>query len=252
MTTDPAARIWTLLLLTVTISPGDQPAQAQYCYGPWRHSVIGGGGYVQNVVLCPSDPKRAYSYVDNSGMFRSDDGGRTWRIIHGALPSSFGIYDVRDMNVDPRDADRIVAAIGGQWDHPWGVFVSADGGTTWRQTLTANIFGSDEFRSAGFNLDRHPGRPDELTLATGGTGVFRSDDNGKTWRKLGLEGVYPTDLRYDHAEPTRLWLSAQPMKMRSNLYPTPMAGGFYRSEDGGATWRKLLEAAPTVIAQDPV
>ncbi len=117
-------------------------------------------------------------------MFRSDDGGRRWRIIHGSLPSSFGIYDVRGLAVDPRDANRIVAAIGGQWDRPWGLFVSGDGGTTWKQTLVAQFFGSDEYREAGFILDRHPRRPDELTASSGGTGVFRSSDNGQTWRKL--------------------------------------------------------------------
>ena len=221
-------------------------------YGPWRHSVIGGGGYVQNVVLCPSDPQRAYAYVDNSGMFRSDDAGRTWRIIHGTLPVSFGIYDVRGLVVDPRNADRIAAAIGGQWDRPWGIFVSDDGGASWKQTLTANIFGSDEYRAAGFILDRHPRKPDELTLATGGTGVFRSDNNGRTWRKLGLTGVYPTDLRYDRVRPSRLWLCALPMKMRSASYPEPMGGGFFRSEDGGTSWAKLAEASPSEIVQDPV
>lgn len=227
-------------------------SSASPSYGPWHHSVIGGGGYIQNVVLCPSDPKRAYAYVDNSGIFRSDDGARSWRIIHGGLPVSFGIYDVRGLVVDPRDANRIVAAIGGQWDKPWGLFVSGDGGGTWKQTLTANIFGSDEFREAGFILDRHPQRPDELTVATGGTGVFRSDDNGGTWQKLGMEGVYPTDLRYDRSKPARLWLCAQPMKMRSGLYPTPMSGGFHRSEDGGATWKKLGDTSPSEILQDPV
>jgi photosystem II stability/assembly factor-like uncharacterized protein len=240
------------LLAAAARAAAPAPPDKAFTYGPWRHSAIGGGGYVQNVVLCPSDPQRAYAYVDNSGMFRSDDAGRTWRIIHGSLPASFGIYDVRGLVVDPRDANRIAAAIGGQWDHPWGIFVSADGGTTWKRTLTANFFGSDEYREAGFILDRNPRRPDELTAATGGTGVFRSDDRGQTWHKLGLEGVYPTDLRYDRSEPARLWLSAKPMKMRSGLYPTPMTGGFYRSKDGGATWKKLGDGSPTEILQDPV
>lgn len=245
----PTSRMAACVLSMAASLPG---FCAETTYGPWRHSAIGGGGYIQNVVLCASDAKRAYAYVDNSGMFRSDDGGRSWRILHGTLPVSFGIYDIRGLVVDPRNADRIVAAIGGQWDKPWGLFASDDGGGTWRQTLTANFFGSDEFREAGFIIDRHPGKPDELTVATGGTGVFRSDDNGSTWRKLGLEGLYPTDLRYDRAQPTRLWLCAQPMKMRSATYPTPMAGGFHRSEDGGIHWVKLADLSPTEILQDPL
>lgn len=66
--------------------------QSPPAYGKWRQGLIGGGGYIQNVVLCPSAPNRAYAYVDNSGMFRSEDQGRSWRMIHGGLPTSFGIY----------------------------------------------------------------------------------------------------------------------------------------------------------------
>lgn len=148
--------VWAVLGACLGVGVDAAAAEPPFRYGPWRHSVIGGGGYIQNVVLCPSDPKRAYSYVDNSGIFRSDDGGRTWRIIHGTLPVSFGIYDVRGLVVDPRDAGRIVAAIGTQWDKPWGIFASDDGGDTWKQTLTAEFFGGDELRFTGFSCSAIP------------------------------------------------------------------------------------------------
>lgn len=238
------------LVAAVSSSVPLRGAPADYRYGQWHHSAIGGGGYIQNVVLCPSDPLRAYAYVDNSGIFRSDDAGRTWRIIHTTLPASFGIYDVRGLSVDPRDADRIVAAIGCQWDTPKGIYVSGDGGVRWKHALTAQFFGGDELRYTGFVLQRSPTNPDELTAASGGTGVYRSLDGGGTWTKLGLEGVFPTDLRYDRSNAMRLWLCCQKMTLRAKEYAKPMAGGFYRSDDGGASWSKLADQAPSEMVQD--
>ena len=44
-----------------------------------------GGGYVQNVVIAPSNPRVWYAYVDVGGPYRSDDAGRHWRPLHGNL-----------------------------------------------------------------------------------------------------------------------------------------------------------------------
>ena len=47
---------------------------------PWKVLPMFGGGYVQNVIPCPSNPDRFYSYVDVGGPYRSDDRCRTWNI----------------------------------------------------------------------------------------------------------------------------------------------------------------------------
>jgi photosystem II stability/assembly factor-like uncharacterized protein len=83
--------------------------------------MLGGGGYIQNVVPCPSNPKRFYSYVDVGGVYRSDDGGQNWRMLHGALPPTSGTYEVRGLLVDPRDENRVLIATGSQWAGKEGV-----------------------------------------------------------------------------------------------------------------------------------
>jgi photosystem II stability/assembly factor-like uncharacterized protein len=215
-------------------------------YGAWRSCRIGGGGYAQNVVLCPSDPKRCYTYIDVGGVFRSDDGGQTWRMLHGSLPARDSNYQVRGLVVDPHNADMILIAT------DEGLYRSTDGGTTWRKTLDAYFMGNGPDRWAGVLLARHPTNPDVLTVATESTGVFRSADNGLTWKKLGLEGLHPTDLRYDRANPDRLWLCALPYHDGTNGKTAALTSGFYRSEDGGTTWAKLMDASPSETLQDPV
>jgi photosystem II stability/assembly factor-like uncharacterized protein len=222
-------------------------------YGKWHHSLIGGGGYIQNVVLCPSDPQRAYSYVDNSGAFRSDDGGRNWRAIHAGIPSCFSAYGVRQLIVDPRDANKILMALGSEWEKPLGLYLSEDGGVTWKQTLEALFPASGyAYKTAGDVLVRHPQMPDELLAASTSDGLFRSHDNGKTWENLGLKGICTSDIKYDRGNSKRLWLCSQVAKLHGSYAGRVFKEAFYRSEDGGSTWNKVSDASPTEIIQDPV
>lgn len=237
---------WTVALAQSSPVP---PAQ----YGPWRSCRIGGGGYAQNVVLCPSDPKRCYAYIDVGGLYRSDDGGQTWRMLHGNLPARETNYQVRGLVVDPRNADIVLIATGSQWaDQPEGLYRSTDGGTNWKKTLNAYYMGNGDDRWAGLLLARDPKQPDVIVAASENTGVFRSTDNGLTWNKRGLEGLHPTDLKFDTTNPKRLWLCALPYHGWFGGKMTTLTGGFFRSDDGGTTWKKLADAGPSEVLPDPM
>lgn len=219
-----------------------------FTYGPWRSSVMGGGGYVQNVVPCPSNPKRFYTYVDVGGLSRSDDGGQSWRMLHGALPAGFAHVEVRGLIVDPRDDNKITVATGSPYGKGGGVFVSTDAGTTFRKVLEAQYAGNGGSRSQGFILARDARNPDRLVTAAINDGVFLSTDNGETWTPAGAKGLYPTDVRFDRSNPDRIWLCASGEKWAD----TPHKRGFYRTEDSGATWEMLGDAdTPSEIVQDP-
>ena len=215
-------------------------------YGAWHSSRIGGGGYVMNVIPT-SDPKVYYTHIDVGGLYRSEDGGNTWKMLHGALPPRRGSYSVRGLCVDPRDPANLIIATGCQWDVTDGIYVSRDAGKSWKPVTSKLYFdGNGPTRGNGLILARHPANPDIVLAASIGSGVWKTSDNGETWEKLGMEGLHPTDIRFDRANPDRLWLCTRKVKSRS----VEGENGLYRSTDGGKTWEKINEDGFNEVAQD--
>ena len=226
----------------------------------WKVWPCYGGGYVQNVVIAPSNPRVWYAYVDVGGPYRSDDAGRHWRPLHGNLA---GVHRnvsgdcVRTLDVDPRDENSFVMCSGGTFEHPAGIFVSRDGGTSFRKTRCGRFYGNGVRRMLGLVLGRNPNAPDELVAGEDWDGVALSVDNGETWKTVGLERTWLTDLRYDRAVSNRIYACANPpnhlmpydakdaCEFQGRTYET----GLFRSDDGGRNWRKLSVNAPFEICQ---
>ena len=232
----------------------------------WEMLPIDGGGYVMNVVFT-RNPQVAYMTVDVGGPYRSDDGLKTWRPLHGAMP-----YDKkrnffsspRSLSVDPRDENRIVVAAGNNARHPAGIIVSRDGGTTWKQTAVGNYLANGRRRWMGQLLDRNPWNPDELVTGGDCSGLMKSTDNGETWRPVGnLRDRWFSCIFYDRTVKGRVWACApgyedvpgEAKDVKAGREPNPVprygrARGLYRSDDGGETWTELLpERIPEELCQ---
>ena len=173
----------------------------------WTSFPVNGGGYLMNVVIAPSDPNVWYSYVDISGPYRSDDAGRSWRPLHQNLTTEqrhvFAEF-VRSVSIDPRTPDTFVMASGMHRSAPAGIYVTTDGGKSFKRTLIARFGGEDVLRGCGLGdaLVRDPTDANVLLAAAEGDGVFRSEDRGLTWRKWSDFGrVRPTDIRFDRNDP---------------------------------------------------
>jgi hypothetical protein len=211
-------------------------------YRRWESASFGGGGYIQNVMLCPSTPGRLYAYVDVGGVYRSDDIGGSWRMLHGGMPSGDGFYSVRGLWVDPNNPDRLALAVGNQWSANRGIFLSRDGGETWEKRLDAPFLGNEQHRSCGtIFLALTDGR---LLAGSAGGGLFASRDAGETWTSEGFEGVNITDL--DAGPDGTIWVCAQPHRMPDKR---EIRGGFFRQEAGGV-WEEL-PAGPDELTLAP-
>ena len=173
------------------------------------------------------------------GVYRSADGGRSWE--RKGLPRSEHIGRIV---VDPRDGQVVlVAAEGPLWSGGGdrGVFRTSDGGTTWTPVLQI-----DEHTGVT-DLEFDPSNPDVVYaaayqrrrhvwgfLAGGpGSGIHKSIDNGRTWRKI-TNGLPKGDVG-------KIGLAVTPADP-SVVYATIEAGdderGFYRSPDKGESWER--------------
>ena len=206
------------------------------------------GGSIGAVAVAASDPNVIYvgmGSVDirgntsaGRGMWKSLDGGKTWRFI--GLPEAGQIGRIE---VHPKDADLLyVAALGHAFgkNPERGVFRSKDGGATWEHVLalndstgasdlTMNLSNPRELYAGMWRGERKPWK---LISGAEEGGVYKTTDGGDTWTKLkgGLpEGlVGKVGVSISQADPERVWaiLEAEP------------EGGVYRSDDAGKTWTR--------------
>jgi photosystem II stability/assembly factor-like uncharacterized protein len=216
----------------------------------WTPIFDGEGSYSIGVVaLDPRNPhivwvgtgennsQRSVGYGD--GVYRSDDGGKTWKNV--GLKHSEHIGKIL---FDPRSSDTVyVAAQGPLWGPGGdrGLYKTTDGGKTWKKVL--NI--SDNTGVTDVILD--PRNPDVLlaaayqrrrhvwTLINGGpeSALYRSTDGGMTWAKI-KTGLPAGDLG-------RIGLARAPGNpdvVYASVETIEKKGGIFRSVDGGVTWEK--------------
>ncbi|RMH58800.1 MAG: glycosyl hydrolase [Bacteroidetes bacterium] len=218
-------------------------------------------GSIGAITVAPSDANVVYvgtgsacprgNVSHGNGLYRSDDGGQTWR--HIGLDEA-GL--IGRIHVHPQNPDLVYAAVLGNIFGPSatrGVYRSTDGGASWERVL----FVSDSTGAVDLAMD--PTNPRILyagmwraerkpwTLIDGGTegGVWKSTDGGDTWTKLGgglPEGlVGRVGVAVSPAQPGRVWVLQE--------HAEKGQGGVFRSDDGGRTWqhvskdRKLLQRA---------
>ncbi len=177
-----------------------------------NHVVMHGGpfgGVVTQLVLDPRDPETLYVAAFGSGIYKSVDGGRTWRW------ASSGLDDPTVLALTPAASGVLYAGTDS------GVFVSRDGGASWRRP--GEGLAERNVRS----LLAWPGPPPALYAATD-QGILRSTDGGATWawRNEGLDSRDIRVLRGDSTRPGRLYAAG--------------FGGVYRTDDGGARWEAVV------------
>ena len=198
-----------------------------------------------------------------NGVYKSTDAGRTW--THLGLGETQHIGKIA---VDPTNPDVVfVAAIGHLYaaNPERGVFRSRDGGRTWQKVLYKDenvgavevVIDPTDARVvyAGlWNTRRPPWFTYAPTNGPGG-GIHKSTDGGSTWRQLtaGLPaaGIGRTGIAVAPSNPRRVYAVVDCLVPDPNAPappppapgrpapPPPGQGGVFRSDDAGATWRRV-------------
>ena len=216
-------------------------------FGSLAYRPIGpaiSGGRATAIAGSDRDPAVYYAGGAGGGVFKSTDGGVSWRPVFDREP----VAPVGALAVSPRDPNDVWVGTGeanprNTVEEGAGVWHSTDGGKTWRHA------GLDDAGSiSAISLDPRDAR----TVVVGvlghvfrdGTtrGVFVTHDGGAHWARTLFAGPSSgvSDLTRVPDRPSTLFAGVwqfrrQPWTMSSG---GPL-GGLYRSDDGGATWRKL-------------
>jgi len=204
------------------------------------------------IAVAPSNPNLVWvgtgeanirnDVIPGAGVYLSTDAGATWR--------SMGLKNVGQIGrivIDPHDPDHVVVAAFGQEWNPSpdrGVFVTTDGGKTWRKSLyvddhtgaidVAMQAGNGQVLfAATWQASRQP-----WTLHDGGpgSGVWRSTDGGETWKRL-RQGL-PTGTI------GRIGLAtapSDPERVYALLEASMGKGSLFATDDLGDHWHQVSD-----------
>lgn len=207
------------------------------------------GGRVTSVVGIPGNPNVYYIGAAGGGVWKSTDGGHTWKAIFTKEPTS----SISDVVLDPSNPGIVWVATGES--NPRndvldgaGLYRSTDAGNTWQ------LMG---FKDAG-NISKvvvDPHNSNVVWVSVFGhiwgpnaeRGVFKTTDGGKTWKKVLFVNDHTgaIDLRMDGSNSQVLFAAT----WQAQRKPWEMLGGgpgsgLWRSTDGGNTWIKLNNGLP--------
>jgi photosystem II stability/assembly factor-like uncharacterized protein len=201
----------------------------------------------------PATAARLYAGVEASGLFRSDDGGDTWREVralrrhptHDAWGAGNGGACLHTVVVDPHVPDRLYTACS-----TGGVYRTDDGGETWRP-LNRNIVcrflpEGEQYPDAGqcvHKVSASSARPGRLWLQNHG-GVYRSDDGGESWQDVGhgLPADFGFPIVAHSTDPERAFVI--PLGSDGVRWMADRRLAVYGTDDGGSTWRALDTGVP--------
>jgi photosystem II stability/assembly factor-like uncharacterized protein len=215
------------------------------CIGPFR------GGRTVGAVGVPQQPGVFYIGVNNGGVWKTTDYGRTWKPIFDDQPTG----SVGDVAVAPSNPNVIYVGSGEGLQRPDlstgdGIYKSTDAGKTWK-----NMGLRDAQQVAGLSID--PSDANRVFVAALGhpygpnteRGIYRSTNGGETWERVLYkdENTGAFQVEVDPKDPkivyAVLWAGRQG-PWENGAWQGPESG-LFKSIDGGTTWKKLTQGLPT-------
>ncbi len=217
----------------------------------WRMIGPHRGGRTVGAVGVPQQPNVFYIGVNNGGVWKTTDYGRTWYPIFDDQPTG----SIGDIVVAPSNPNVIYVGSGEGLQRPDlsvgnGMYKSLDAGKTWTYLGLENVQ-----QIGGLAID--PKNENKVFVAALGhpyganpeRGVYRTKDGGKTWEKVFYidENTGAVQVTYDPKNSdiiyADMWAARQgPWE---NGKWNGAGSGLYKSSDGGNTWKKLTKGLPT-------
>jgi photosystem II stability/assembly factor-like uncharacterized protein len=227
----------------------------------WTHAGLESSRSIARIAVHPTDPNTAWVAAmgdlwnrgGERGLYKTTDGGKTWKAVLTAPAPYQDRVGCGDVAVDPADPNTIYAVLYARQRTPWsfasgpeavegadigGIYKSSDGGATWKK-LDKGLPG----HTGRIGLSIYPANPKIVYAVVesqeGGTddirgvvskrgGVFRSEDAGESWTRMGgldPRPFYFSQIRVDPGNDKRIYV---------------LGFALHVSEDGGKTFREDL------------
>lgn len=231
-------------LIAFALATAPFPNLTWRCIGPFRAGRTVGACGVQQ------QPFTFYVGVNNGGVWKTDDAGRTWKPVFDDQPTG----SIGDVMVAPSDPNVIYVGSGEGIQRPDlstgnGMYRSTDAGRTWSYLGLKGVQ-----QIGGISVD--PKNPNRVFVAALGhpygpnpeRGVYRTIDGGATWKQVLYKGVDvgATQVTIDPRNPNvvyaDLW-EARQGPWENGRWQGP-GSGLYKSTDGGENWTQLKDGLP--------
>lgn len=232
----------------------DGPFRSPDAGRTWRRTGFPDRGVqVWSIAFDPGDPRTVYAGASPVGVYRSDDGGETFRrlpdpVLTERVKMSFAC---RVMRIAPHPTRRgeLYAAL-----EVGGAMRSRDGGESWDDCagdlarlatlphLKSRIVSDNDAEGMldGHAIATTSAEPGRVYLAVR-MGLFSSDDAGRTWQDVGVGKVSPhsygRDLRVSPHDPKVMYACLSPAFASGT-------GSLWRSADAGRNWARFDATTP--------
>ncbi len=216
--------------------------------GP-RWSPGAGGMGVHTILLDPTDPDRMFVAISAAGVFRTDDGGSTWRPMNRGLHSQY----IPDPNAEVGHCVHRIAKHASRpnvlfMQKHWDVMRSDDAGESWHE-VSGNL--PTDF---GFPIDVHAHEPDTVFVVPiksdsehfppdGKLRVYRSRTGGNDWEPL-TDGLPQRDC---YVNVLRDAMAVDSLDS-CGVYFGTTGGQVYASANGGDSWAPIVRDLPAVLS----
>ncbi|MEE9169566.1 MAG: glycosyl hydrolase, partial [bacterium] len=206
-------------------------------------------GRVGDIAVHPNNRGHYFVAVSSGGVWKTENSGTTWQPVF----DKEGSYSIGCVTIDPKNPFVVWVGTGENnsqrsVSYGDGIYKSVDGGKSWKNLGLKNsqhigkIVIDPRDSKVVYVAAQGP-----LWNAGGDRGLYKTTDAGETWGKILdiSENSGVTDLVYDPRDPDIMYAASYQRRRRVwTLIDGGPESAIYKSEDGGANWRKLTKGLP--------